>query len=666
MDKLSIDKIVELISKGKTFEAQSLDGSFSIKINRYVPYICTAIHDGSKIRKSIKEKFNHDKYEQWYEEDPHTGEFIQSLPITLIGNDSRFEYDLNRSPETCIHDVAWGKKVWKKKLTVKEKNESVLKHRGFYKVLKSLVSKLEAKYNSCVVYDLHSYNYKRWDREVPVFNVGTETIDRKKYGKVIDQWLLDLKEVELTQVETVVAENDVFFGRGYNCEFINSNFQNTLVLPTEIKKIYCNEDSGEIYPEVIQEVQSGLKEAIINNALLFTQIHTTWNSKAAFNLLDKKIDPALPKVDGQLYKSLKNFELLAYVNPQNNLSEQKKFLSRKTVVAPSFRYSPIRIDPYELKRVLSGINTKDISDVNIRHMYEDVINSFFDKTDLLSSLDSKKFLYNSLRYFGRPSSTDISNAEYILHLPSLPNEPKITPFIPIETVVDQFKRALDSYKMSCKIELSSKVISQVMVLNSQKRIRIRPDAKFTQKEVNALIEHELGVHMVTTQNSANQQLKIFNLGHPVNTKTQEGLAILAEVLSGNMTLRRLKKLALRVIVVEMMCSGATFEECYLYLINDQDTGRNDAYTIVTRVFRGGGFTKDYLYLSGFVKIMKMFKNGTDLSPLLVGKTSVEYYDILQEMIERDMVSAPGLITKSIDSPVSSIGEIYSYIISGLK
>ena len=46
-----------------------------------------------------------------------------------------------------------------------------------------------------------------------------------------------------------------------------------------------------------------------------------------------------------------------------------------------------------------------------------------------------------------------------------------------------------------------RVIFQVIVLNSKKTILINPNARFTQKDVNALIEHEIGVQMVTTQNS---------------------------------------------------------------------------------------------------------------------------------------------------------------------
>jgi|TARA_B110001450_G_C17521655_1_gene440835 uncharacterized protein (TIGR02421 family) len=125
-----------------------------------------------------------------------------------------------------------------------------------------------------------------------------------------------------------------------------------------------------------------------------------------------------------------------------------------------------------------------------------------------------------------------------------------------------------------------------MVLNSKKIILINPNARFTQKDANALIEHEIGVHMVTTQNSLKQNLKLFNLGLPVNTEAQEGLAILSEYLSGNITLKRLKKLALRVVAVDMMCNGANFSESFNFLVGHHYVSVNDAYTIVIRVFRG--------------------------------------------------------------------------------
>jgi uncharacterized protein (TIGR02421 family) len=173
--------------------------------------------------------------------------------------------------------------------------------------------------------------------------------------------------------------------------------------------------------------------------------------------------------------------------------------------------------------------------------------------------------------------------------------------------------------------------------------------------------------MATTMNSFNQKLKIFNIGLPVNTRTQEGLAILAEYLSGNITLDRLKKIALRVIIVDLMARGADFIECFNELLNEYNVEENEAFNVVTRVFRGGGFTKDYLYLSGFVKVFRFWEDHHDLTPLLVGKTSLAYLSTIEEMIGREMIDPPKYITKSLLAPKTERNDsIYNYIFSGLK
>ncbi len=667
MKRLEIKEIIEFINAEKHFEAIASDGSFSIKINRYLPYCCTAIHDGNKLRSELKDKINHDEYSRWYEEDPFTGDFISSMPITLIGNDSRFEYDLNRSPDNCIFDMAWEKKVWKKKLTTKERQKSIAKHENYYKVTHALINKLEGLFGGCVVYDMHSYNFQRWDRKVPLFNIGTENIDNNRYGNVIEHWRKELQDIELQDIENNSAINDVFYGRGYNLEYITKNFKNTLVLATEVKKVYCNELTGDDYPNIIKTLQKGLKKAILNNANFFNQEHSNWKHQAKAKLLDKKIDSSILKVDKELFRLLKGFELLAFVNPVNNIQEKKLFFKSKNTEIPNFKYNPIRINPFDLKQQLSNLKVQDISDVTIRHLYESVINSYFDKIDMLSTLDTPNFLYNSLRYFGRPSKKDIQNAHYFLHLPEVSGEPKRSPSLGVEEAIVSFKEGLSRYGFQSKIEKSKRVISQVMVLNAKKTILFRPDAKFTRSQINALVEHEIGVHMVTTMNSNIQKLNVFNLGLPVNTMTQEGLAILSEYLSGNISMKRLKKLAYRVIIVDMMCNGADFIECFNFLVNDHNLDKDDAFSVVTRIFRGGGFTKDYLYLSGFVNILRFWNNDNSLEPLLIGKTSIGFYHTINEMIEREMIQKPIYVTHSFTSPKQGNNDsIYQYILGGLK
>ena len=80
---MTIKEIINAIESGKTFKATADDGSFNLKVDRYVPYVCTAIHDGSNLRTELNTKIALSDYERWYEEDPHTADFITSMPISF-------------------------------------------------------------------------------------------------------------------------------------------------------------------------------------------------------------------------------------------------------------------------------------------------------------------------------------------------------------------------------------------------------------------------------------------------------------------------------------------------------------------------------------------------------------------------------------------------------
>jgi len=662
---MTINEIIKAIKSGITFKAKADDESFSIKIDRYVPYVCTAIHDGSNLRTELSSKIALNEYERWYEEDPHTADFIGSMPITLVGNDSRYEYELNRKEPIYIE--AWEKQVWNKPLSKKELKISTQKHENYYKVTHALIEKLESMFGAVLVYDVHSYNHKRWDRDVPVFNIGVEKIDIKKYGKYIENWRKELESIELGEINVQAKINDVFFGRGYNLEYITKNFKNTLVLATEISKIYCDEETGEIYPQVIKSIQSKFKKAILNNANLFVNDLTNWKHNDKNMLLDNSISKNIQKIDNKLYKLLKNFELLTYVNPINVESEKGRFFKSKFSVNPNFKYKPIKINPYELTKKLHSIDTTEIADITIRHLYESVITGSIDKINLLSSIGTEKFLYNSLRYFGRPNKIDIRNAEYVLLLPEIKEEKIITQRFGVDKAKEIFEESFTAYGFKGKIRVDKKALSTVMVVNSTKTVVLKDGASFSQNELQYLTEHEIGVHMVTTMNAANNKLKVFGIGLPINTRTGEGMAVLSEYLSGNFTMDRLRQLALRVIAVDLMCNGADFKECFNTISQEYNIESNRAFNLVSRVYRGGGFTKDYLYLSGFSKLFKFWQEDNDLTPLLVGKTSINFYNTIVEMIDRNLIEKPQYITKSFEKPrIELNSDLFDYILSGLK
>ncbi|RIV41868.1 N-formylglutamate amidohydrolase [Flagellimonas pelagia] len=260
MHRCSIDEILQKIQNEESFEAVAEDYSFTLKIEDYVPYVCGAVHDGHQFRKSLWDNCTHTQYERWYEEDPCTKAMVQSHPIVIAGCDSRFEYDLNRPPETAVYKDAWGKELWKEPLLEKEKQISLNKHLNFYRVVKVLIEKLESKYPKILVFDMHSYNWKRWEREVPVWNLGTININNNRFGALAEQWRERLENMVLPiDMQTTAKINDTFQGNGYFLKYITRNFDNTLVLATEISKVYCDEHTGIIFPEVVRSVEEQFK-----------------------------------------------------------------------------------------------------------------------------------------------------------------------------------------------------------------------------------------------------------------------------------------------------------------------------------------------------------------------------------------------------------------------
>lgn len=261
--RLSLEEIISNIDNGRVFEAVSDDYSFTIKIEEYVPFVCGAVHDGHQFRKSLWQNCLHTEYERWYEEDPCTKQMVESHPIVIAGRDSRFEYDLNRPPEMAVFDTAWGKQLWKKDLPENERQLSLQKHHNFYRVVHALVEKLESLHPKVLVFDMHSYNWKRWDRQVPTWNLGTINIDNDRFGDMVESWREKLGGMQLpNDIKSTTGINDTFQGNGHFLKYITKTFDNTLVFATEISKVYCDELSGIIYPEVVQSVENQLQDLI--------------------------------------------------------------------------------------------------------------------------------------------------------------------------------------------------------------------------------------------------------------------------------------------------------------------------------------------------------------------------------------------------------------------
>ncbi|RKF03358.1 uncharacterized protein (TIGR02421 family) [Tenacibaculum lutimaris] len=376
---------------------------------------------------------------------------------------------------------------------------------------------------------------------------------------------------------------------------------------------------------------------------------------------------AIADIDKRIDKLVKKIELLRYVNPTNIEEEKQRFFESKYLTDPVFEYPKRDFDKFKLHREFFTLPLELIEDEKIRNLYEEIIYYYSGIVQCIETVgEGKKFYYNSLRSFGKPTEQDVENAKFILHFDAEDTSEEIfQPKYSIEEAEKLFREYGSRYDFSFNIKESDTMGAIAMVLNSMQTLVLNSNHIFSKNEMGILTNHEIGVHMVTTMNGVLHPLKIFSHGFPNNVETQEGLAVFSEYMSGNLTIKRLKELAYRVIAVNSLVKGSSFSKTFRLLHNNYDLEREQAFYITTRIHRGGGFTKDYLYLTGLKKIYDYFHSGKDLSVLLTGKVSLEYVNDIEYLINRGYAEHAKYITDSYVANSNTNPKI-DFILNNLK
>jgi uncharacterized protein (TIGR02421 family) len=240
--------------------------------------------------------------------------------------------------------------------------------------------------------------------------------------------------------------------------------------------------------------------------------------------------------------------------------------------------------------------------------------------DMLAGIGTKEFHRQSVRLYGSPQ-TDLLDCDvrpldlarmldYVLgsfHTLDINlNATEVT--TSAEELAERMTKVLGRQfgEASPKIELVDHLSSNALA--GARYIRLRRGAVFSDRDLTQLVQHEAFVHIGTSLNGAAQTaFPILAAGHPGTTRTQEGLAVFAELISGAMDLTRMLRLADRVLGIQMSMDGADFLELYRFF-SERTKDKLTAFENARRVVRGGlveggaPFTKDSVYLEGLVRV----------------------------------------------------------------
>ncbi len=224
------------------------------------PLVAAAVHDGHSIHPETLAHVALPEPERLREEDPFTGRLTTVAPTRIVGRRSRFEIDLNRPPEKAVYrtpEDAWGLDVW----GGREAPESVVErsmgiYDSFYRAVEKLLMLKIREHGSVVVYDLHSYNHRREgpdgppaDPEAnPTVNVGTGTLDRARWGGLVNQFMTDLRRGAADAgIDDLDVRENVKFQGGHFSRWVHETFGSAAcVLAVEFKKTFMDEWSGDL------------------------------------------------------------------------------------------------------------------------------------------------------------------------------------------------------------------------------------------------------------------------------------------------------------------------------------------------------------------------------------------------------------------------------------
>jgi uncharacterized protein (TIGR02421 family) len=222
--------------------------------------------------------------------------------------------------------------------------------------------------------------------------------------------------------------------------------------------------------------------------------------------------------------------------------------------------------------------------------------------------------------------------------------------------VEQLSDRLGSYFMdndAVRVKLSDGIVADAAAGSDY--LKIRGTARFSPREIRLLEVHEGWVHLGTTLNGQHQPICTFlSKGPPSSTITQEGLAVLTELLAFASHPGRVRRLTNRIEGVALAEAGANFLEVYRYFL-EEGYDSHEGYQHAMRIFRGslpegcGPFTKDLCYSKGFVLVYNYIRLAVSRGmvrrvPLLFcGKTTLADIKTLSQLVDEGLVEPPRFV-----------------------
>lgn len=427
-----------------------------------------------------------------------------------------------------------------------------------------------------------------------------------------------------------------------------------LLLGLEIPPVYRNNE-GEEFPVFFRSFKDDLVLALHKTIYEFIRVQTSSGVTGYQALGQKKLKEKVLEIDRQLTRIETSYQFLWLVSPSNIRQVKDTFFQSNFKELLSYHYRLLPIDPDVLKRELYNLKIEEVDDPALSFLFREKREELELQISMLYDRGTSHFFYNSLMLY------DGIERDLRQHATTLLQEVEETA---PEDRQDNFLSALDFKKLAEKEfdyfrEQDENFYSKIHVRDdvnilmvSRGELYIPSDYKMAATETKALIQHEIGTHVLTYYNGLQQPLRLLSNGLTDYDTLQEGIAVLSEYLVGGLTANRMRTLAGRVVAAAARMDGCDFTEIFELLHKTHGFTTTRAFNITSRIMQGGGFTKDVIYLRGLVEVKKYIEKGGELEPLLMGKFALKHLPVIEGLMARRVLKKTNLAPRYLHSEES--------------
>lgn len=424
-------------------------------------------------------------------------------------------------------------------------------------------------------------------------------------------------------------------------------------------------DAPQWAPLLYRQSRARLARAVQRLFYRFAASHTTLRPPHFQAIGPRAFGAPTRAVDRRLAEISRSFDLITSLTPINADESWRSFRASGFQVTPQFRYRPVAVDPDQIKRAVWTVPIERVEDPSLEVLFRGKQRELDIQASLLLERATAGVRYNSQRLYGSVSDALVEEARATLAAraprrrePSADGDESHG----LGRTAARSRKQLGSAEFAARARAELKRLcarfsaEQLEAIGATPTVEIRHGIsgivtvhgmlligrsfRVSADRAEALVQHEVGTHVLTFLNGMVQPLSLLGAGLDGYEALQEGLALVAELFAGGLDRRRLTLIAARVIAARSVADGADFIDTFRLVRGDAGLRPRRAFVVAMRVHRGGGFIKDHIYLDGLRQMLAYLRDGGDLSLLWTGKVSVDHVPLLQELRHRRILVAP--------------------------